>query len=322
MNHDQYVMGNRDIVYVVNRLNEAIELKQLINFVLSDDPARKLMIPGSKPIDYLPTNRIKLTVDKAKVLSTATVKQKDANLIVDSMEWTIKGQYITKSALAILDIIANNNWERPVYFVSPFGDGDIGIADYLQHEGFAYRLVPIKSNSSDYLNVSRIDSDILYDRLMNRFRWGRINEPDVFIDHNVQRTAIVLKLRNSFARLAQKLTEEGKTDSAMQVLDKAVELLPHPKFPYDFFMFGIIENYYKLNEIQKANRLTLDYARVSEQKLRFYVSLDNKMKQYHQDDIGLTAQTLQELASMAESYGQTEISNDIYKKMQTAISMK
>ncbi len=108
----------------------------------------------------------------------------------------------------------------------------------------------------------------------------------------------------------------------MQVLDKAVELLPYPKFPYDFFMFGIIENYYKLNEVQKANRLTLDYARVSEQKLRFYVSLDNKMKQYHQDDIGLTAQTLQELASMAESYGQTEISNDIYKKMQTAISMK
>jgi len=322
MNHDQYVMGNRDIVYVVNRLNEAIELKQLINFVLSDDPARKLRIPGEKPIDYLPTNRIKLTVDKAKVLSTATVKQKDANLIVDSMEWTIKGQYITKSALAILDIIANNNWERPVYFVSPFGDGDIGIADYLQHEGFAYRLVPIKSNSSDYLNVSRIDSDILYDRLMNRFRWGRINEPDVFIDHNVQRTAIVLKLRNSFGRLAQKLTEEGKIDSAMQVLDKAVELLPHPKFPYDFFMFGIIENYYKLNEVQKANRLTLDYARVSEQKLRFYVSLDNKMKQYYQDDIGLTAQTLQELASMAESYGQTEISNDIYKKMQTAISMK
>jgi len=269
MKHDQYVMGTRDVVYIINRLNEPIELKQLMDFVLSDDPAKKYRIPGEKPIDYLPSNKIKLTVDKYKVLSSGTVKEKDASLIVDTMEWTLKGQYITKSALAILDIIANNNWERPIYFVSPFGDGDIGIADYLQHEGFAYRLVPIKSNSSDYLNISRIDSDILYDRLMNRFRWGRINEPDVFIDHNVQRTAMVLKLRNSFSRLAKKLIEEGKKDSALKVLDRVVELLPHPKFPYDFFMFGIIEGYYKLNEVQKANMLTLDYAKVSEQKLRY-----------------------------------------------------
>lgn len=322
MKHDQYVMGTRDVVYIINRLNEPIELKQLMDFVLSDDPAKKYRIPGEKPIDYLPTNKIKLTVDKYKVLSSGTVKDKDASLIVDTMEWTLKGQYITKSALAILDIIANNNWERPIYFVSPFGDGDIGIADYLQHEGFAYRLVPIKSNSSDYLNISRIDSDILYDRLMNRFRWGRINEPDVFIDHNVQRTAMVLKLRNSFSRLAKKLIEEGKKDSALKVLDRAVKLLPHPKFPYDFFMFGIIEGYYKLNEVQKANKLTLDYAKVSEQKLRYYVSLDDRMKQYYQDDIGLTAQTLQELASIAETYGQNEVAVDINKMIQAALTLK
>ncbi|HDP74871.1 MAG TPA: DUF2723 domain-containing protein [Bacteroidales bacterium] len=322
MELNQYVMGTRDVVYIVNRLNEPIELKQLMDFVLSDDPAKKLRVPGEKPIDYLPTNKIKLTVDKEKVLSKGTVKAKDADLIVDSMVWTLKGQYITKSALAILDIIANNNWERPIYFVSPFGDGDIGIADYLQHEGFAYRLVPIKSNSSDYLNVSRIDTDILYDRLMNRFRWGRINEPNVFIDHNVQRTALVLKLRNSFSRLAIKLIEEGKKDSAHKVLYRVVELLPHPKFPYDFFMFGIIEGYYKLNELQKANKLTLDYAKVSEQKLRYYVSLDDSMKRYYQDDIGLTAQTLQELASIAETYGQNEIALDINKMLQAAITLK
>ena len=322
MKQDQYVMGTRDVVYIVNRLNEPVELKQLMDFVLSDDPAKKLRIPGEKPIDYLPTNKIKLTIDKARVLATGTVKVKDADLIVDTIYWTLKGQYITKSALAILDIIANNNWERPIYFVSPYGDGDIGIADYLQHEGFAYRLVPIKSNSSDYLNVSRVDSDILYDRLMNRFRWGRINESDVFIDHNVQRTAIVLKLRNSFSRLAKKLIEENKKDSALRVLDRVTELLPHPKFPYDFLMFGIIESYYKLNEVQKANNLALDYAKVSEQKLRFYASLDDRMKQYYQDDIGLTAQTLQELSSIAETYGQNETAIDINKRIQAALAIK
>jgi hypothetical protein len=321
MERDKYIMGKRDVVYVINRLNEPIELKQLMDFVLSDDPDKKYVVPGEDPIDYFPTNKIKLTVDKKKVLETGTVKAKDSSLIVDQMEWTLKGNYITKSALAILDIIANNNWERPIYFVSPFGDGDIGIAKYLQHEGFAYRLVPIES-SANYLNVARIDSDILYDRLMNKFRWGRMNEPDVFIDHNIQRTSIVLKLRNSFSRLAGKLIEEGKKDSAMKVLDKAVELLPHPKFPYDFLMFGIIENYYKLNAIDKANRLVLDYANFANQNLRYYASLDEDLQRYYKDDIGIAAQTLQELSSVAETYGQNQVAIDIQKMIQTSLSAR
>lgn len=322
MKHDQYVMGTRDIVYIINRLNQPFELKPLLEFVLSDDPSKKYRIPGEKPIDYLPTNTVKLTVDKQKVLSTGTVKPSDASLIVDSMVWTIKGQYITKSALAILDIIANNNWERPIYFVSPFGDGDIGISEYLQHEGFAYRLVPIKTKSNDLLNVARIDADILYDRLMNRFRWGCMNEPDVFIDHNIQRTAVVLKLRNTFARLANKLIDEGKKDSAIKVLDRITELMPHPRFPYDFFMFGIAESYYKANQTEKANRIVLDYAKVSEQKLRYYLSLSNDIRRYYDDDIQLTAQTLQELASIANTYGQTDVTKKLEQMMQSAVSFK
>ncbi len=317
MSHDKYVMGTRDIVYIINRLNEPIELKHLMDFVLSDDPAKKYSISGEKPIDYLPTNRVKLTVDKNRVLETGTVNEKDTSLIVDQMEWTIKGQYITKSSLAILDIIANNNWERPIYFVSPYGDGDIGIADYLQHEGFAYRLVPIKSSKSDFLSIARIDTDILYNRLMNQFRWGRMNEPDVFIDHNNQRTAMVLKLRNTFGRLANKLIKEGKKDSAAKVLDKIVDLMPQQKYQYDFFLFGIIEGYYKLNETTKANEIVQSYAGECQQKLNYYLSLDKSLRQYCSEDIGLTVQTMQELASVAEAYGQSELAASINKMMQS-----
>jgi hypothetical protein len=126
------------------------------------------------------------------------------------MEWSVKGSYLQKSAMMILEIIANNNWERPIYFVSPYGDSDVGLVDYLQHDGFAYRLVPIKSHADDFLSVGRIDSDILYDKLMNTFKWGRMNQPDVFIDHNNQRTAMVLRLRNTFNRLAETLIQENK----------------------------------------------------------------------------------------------------------------
>jgi len=227
------------------------------------------------------------------------------------MAWSLKGQYLQKSALAILDIIANNNWERPVYFVSPYGDGDIGIADYFQLEGFAYRLVPIKTSGRDFLSVGRIDTDILYNNLMNKFSWGRMNEPDVFIDYNNQRTAIVLKLRNTFSRLAQQLISEGKKDSALVVLDKITKLMPHEKYPYDFFMFDIAEAYYKLNQTETANKILDKYADVTLQSLRYQLSLGGKFKNYNDYDIRLNIQTLQELASLADSYGQVELKGKI-----------
>ena len=111
------------------------------------------------------------------VLRTGTVSPEDAHLIVDAMEWTINKESIHKPEMMMLEIIANNNWQRPIYFVSTGGDSDIGISDYLQFEGFAYRLVPIKTKASDFLSISRFNIDKLYRNYMEKFRWGRMNEP-------------------------------------------------------------------------------------------------------------------------------------------------
>jgi len=311
MNHNQYVQGTRDIVYIYNRVNEAVELRSIMNFVASDDLNTRLQVPGEAPLDYLPTNKIKLTVNKEKVLSTGTVKAKDEALIVPTMEWSIKGNYIQKSAMMILEIIANNNWERPIYFVSPYGDSDVGLADYLQHDGFAYRLVPIKSVAPDFLSIGRIDADLLYEKLINKFRWGRMNEPDVFIDHNNQRTAMVLKIRNTFNRLAEKLIVEGKTDSAINVLNKVYDLMPHEKYPYDFFMIGIAENYYKLNQTERANEILKKYNDITVQKLKYYSSLGSRFDGYFDYDFRVNIQTLSELSGIAATYNQTALQNEI-----------
>lgn len=315
MTHSKYVLGTRDIVYIYNRIDESIELKNLMNFVASDDLDTRLQIPGEAPVDYLPTNKIKLTVDRAKVLASGTVKPKDESLIVPEMEWTIKGTYIQKSAMIILDILANNNWERPVYFVSPYGDSDVGLTDYLQHDGFAYRLVPIKSSSADFLSIGRIDSDILYDKLMNQFKWGQMNDPSVFIDYNNQRTAIVLKLRNTFNRLAETLIQENKKDSALKVLDKIYELMPHEKYPYDFFMIGIAENYFKLNQTERATAIVKKYSDILTQKLRYITGLGPRYKDYFDYDFRVNLQTLNELGSLAGTYGQTQIKDNINNEM-------
>ncbi|MGE0078349.1 MAG: DUF2723 domain-containing protein [Bacteroidales bacterium] len=311
MNHNQYIQGTRDVVYIYNRINEAVELKSLMNFVASDDINTRLQMAGESPIDYIPSNQVKFTVDKSKVLASGTVKEKDESLIVPTMEWSLKGNYIQKSAMIILDIIANNNWERPVYFVSPYGDSDVGLADYLQHDGFAYRLVPIKYKAPDFLSIGRIDSDILYDKLMNTFKWGRMNEPDVFIDYNNQRTAMVLKIRNTFNRLADLLIQENKKDSAINVLNKVYELMPHEKYPYDFYMIGIAESYYKLNQTDRANEIVKKYNDIILQKLKYITSLGPRFDGYFSYDFRVNLQTLNELGNLAGTYGQTELKNEV-----------
>ncbi len=127
MEFDKFVQGTRDLVYVVDRINEPVELKKLMDFVGSDKAETRHRGQNGEMIDYLPSKQIKITVDKEKVLANGIVKPEDAHLIVDEMVWTIEKDYIQKNEMMILEILANNNWERPIYFVSTGGDSDVGL---------------------------------------------------------------------------------------------------------------------------------------------------------------------------------------------------
>lgn len=316
MSKDQYVQGKRDIVYIIDRFNQAVELKQVMDFVASDNPDTKYKVPGEDPVAYMPTKNYKLTIDRKAILSNNTVSLADSSQIVSEMAWTIKKGYIQKSDMIMLDIIANNNWKRPIYFVSPYGDSDIGLSDFLQLDGFAYRLVPIKTKPQDFLSVGRIDVGILYNNLMNKFHWGRMNQPDVNIDHNNQRTTSVLRLRNNFNRLAGALIAQNKKDSARTVLNKIVDLMPQKKYPYDIFTLGIAESYYKLNENEKANKIVADYLKATKENLGYLFSLSSRFDNSVDDDKMLNLQILQELGSLSDKYGQDQMKTEIEKYLQ------
>lgn len=321
MSKDQYVQGKRDIIYIIDRFNQAIELKQVMDFVASDKPDTKYKVPDEDAVAYIPTKSLKLTIDKNAVLSSNTVKSVNSSDIVDEIQWNIKKSYIQKSDMITLDIIANNNWKRPIYFVSPYGDSDIGLSDYLQLDGFTYRLVPIKTKSKGYLSIGRIDVDILYNNLMNKFRWGRMDQPDVNIDHNNQRTATVLRLRNNFNRLAEELIAQNKKDSALAVLNKITSLMPQYKYPYDIFVIGTAELYYKINETEKGNRLVKDYLKSTNENLKYLFSLSSDLNSSVDYDKQVNLQTLQQLGSLSDTYGQVDLKNEIEKSLQQYVQI-
>jgi hypothetical protein len=323
----KYADGVNGSVYVKTDPRK-INIKTLIEGIKSDNSMFKERTIRNDLVDVLPTSNLMMDVDSALVISNGTVKTKNASLIEHPVNWTLKDIPISKANLLQLDILAHNNWQSPIYFVAGGNDGTLGLEDYFQMDGLAYRLVPIRTKSPDtYYELGRIDTDILYENLMNKFTWGRMNEKDVYLDYYNLRTFSVIKFRKTFVRLAEALMAEGKKDSAVQVLDRCMELAPNEKIPYDQFISGItyserqnkppihfsgvIEAYYKCGEYIKANAILLEYANILQQDFQYYQALSERFKRRFENEAYQSHNFYNELISLAETYKQDKILEQI-----------
>jgi hypothetical protein len=283
----------------------------VIDFVANDDPRTKFNPQPGLSLDYIPTKKFRLPVNPEKVISNGTVKPEDADLIVPSVDWTVARNTMMKSGMMLLDILATGDWDRPMYFVAGGNDGALNLEDYFQEEGFAYRLVPIKTAGRSFLTYGRIDTDILYDNLMNKFRYGRMEEPDVYLDYYNIRTLSVVKLRNTFTRLANALISEGKKDSARVVLDRCMQLMPEKKVPYDIFMPSIAETYYTLGETEKANEIVKRHLELLTEDLVYYFSLEKQQRTALDYDIRISLQFLQDYRSITAKAEQLDLNKEV-----------
>jgi hypothetical protein len=278
---DKYRQGKREqiLIYEQKGLEDYQNIREMIDFVASDDPSNKFDY-GDRKFDYFPSKKFRIPVDSAKVVANGTVPKGMENQIVPYIDFEIDRNYVLKAELMILDLLATNNWERPIYFAVTVGDDSyIGLQDYFQLEGLAYRLVPIKTTSrgQDY---GRIDTDIMYNNMMNKFAWGGIDKKEVYMDENNNR--MTMNLRSNFDRLASALIQEGKKDSAMKVVDRAFEVLPENNVPYNFFVVQLAEDYYQAGATAKADKILNRYAEIVEQELNYYFG--QKPKIYKQFD--------------------------------------
>lgn len=156
----------------------------------------------------------------------------------------------------MLDIIANNDWKRPIYFTGgSFGDDDyLWMKDYLQLDGVAYKLVPVKTpiDPRNPYDMGRIDSDKFYNIVTNWY-WGNSGDPDLYYDTETRRNGITY--RGNIARGVEKLIEEGKNDKAKELLDLAMEKMPLEDFEYYTLLEPYIGGYYEIGETEKAREL-------------------------------------------------------------------
>ena len=308
---EQYINGTRDLVFVQERTAQTADLKDIMEFVKSDLPQAKIESSSGEKFNYIPTRNFRLSVDSALVLRNGTVSEKDRQKIVPAIEWKFNRNSMGKSALVVLDILANNNWERPVYFASLGHEGTLGLENYMQLEGFAYRLVPIKSQSLGRYEAGRVESSLLYENLMNKFRWGGINDPEVYLDDFHVRTTSIVRLRYRFIQLAEELIREGDTTKAIAVLDRCMELTPHEQIPFDHNILQIANAYYQCSQFEKANALVKSLSEICEEKLSYYLDQKNRFIASINEEILYNFQVLQNLVMITKNFNQTELSDSL-----------
>jgi len=295
LTHDQYKWGTRDYMIKEVVTKDTLALDQFLGFITNDDPRAKYKhileqqgydTSGQRRQDlnanYFPTEHVRIPVDKKSVLRNGIVKAKDSASIVPYIDIRIKGSAIYKNRLLMLDIIANNNWERPIYFSGgAFGDDDyIWMKDYLQLDGLVYKLVPIKTEvaKDNPFDMGRIDADKMYDMVTN-WDWGNNGDPTMY--HDIETRKNSLTYRGNLARLIEVLIQDGDLEKAEEIADLAMAKMPVDLFGYYTLLEPYIGAYYELEANEKARDLYLEVSAKYQESLTYYSTLSEYNQSKH-----------------------------------------
>ncbi|MEA3317072.1 MAG: hypothetical protein U9R54_03875, partial [Bacteroidota bacterium] len=320
---NQYQEGSRDVVPLINRFNKAVDIDKVMEFVRSENKRTKTQSPfeRGKIINYIPTKEIKIPVDKNNIFNNNILDEKFKDNILDEIIWIPQQQYFLKDGLMLLDILSNNNWERPIYWaITVSSDKYFNLGNHFKVDGLAYQLVPIKTKSSPNPNETGfIDTKIMFDNLMNKYRWGGIENHDIYLNENNRR--MYSNMRYNFGRLATALINEGDKINANKVLDKCVDLFPNDKIIYGYSIMPIVRAYYAAGNPDKAKEISQELFEVIKSELFFYKDIFVVNK----DDVfPLIRQNLyimQQIASLAKNNGQEEYSEIIMSEFDNYLSL-
>lgn len=310
--------SKREVVYLMARDEKPMNIKQAIEFVASDDPENKFD-NGGRLIDYLPSKNFYLNVDSMTVMKNKVIAVKDTARLTKRISWSLGNRgYITKNDLMVLDLVAHNNWKRPIYFAVTTGnEAYVGLDDYFQLEGLAYRFVPIRQTESEQAQGGRVNTDKMYDNIMNKFLWGGMDKPGVYLDETSTRMAGNLRMQMSI--LAQALINQGKNTKAKAVLDKCLAVMPEENVPYDGTIYTICAAYYQVGEFKKANEVAKRLFDIFEGDLMIYNNLKPNQRSAFSREIDQSKEILRRLIGLSQQFKQDELSKEFMSRITRVI---
>lgn len=293
-----YVAGTNDYVNIVP------STKQMVLNMYKQNPEQAKASFGEDPFEVknvlkywvcspnpklrmIPTDTLVLTIDKEAVRrSGMMIPDSLHGGIPDKMYIPLHGRSVLmKADLMMLELLANTNWERPLYMAISVGEASqLGLEDYFIQEGLAYRLTPInwtkagyvKQGGAGYPHNYYMDSEKSYENMMNRFKFGNVASPDIYLDETNMRMCHTH--RRIYVKLAMQLIAEGKKDKALKVLDYIEEMIPSSTVPHDYAWsssLNMANAYTQLGEKEKAAAIYRQLGDKASDYLDWVITLDD-----------------------------------------------
>jgi hypothetical protein len=309
---------NRNQVFYYNRSGQdrPMSLQQLLKFIGEDHPIELPFSSGTREVEsYFDTRNIFIPVNKQKVLETGVVGIEDTARIVDRIPLKLQDKdYLIKDEMAILDVIASNIWDRPIYFaVTCRQEKMFGLDDYMQLEGLALRFVPVKSKSEPQYGIigsGRVNTDALYENVMEDFRWGNFDKKRLFVDRSYAPSVQSHQL--AMRRAALTMLRKGEKEKAVSLIDKYFEVFPDMNFPYDYRAFYMIDVYLRAEAFEQAKPHLEILAERTADELEFYNSLaPDDLNSGFTQDYQLAMRTMEDLKRAARNSKDIEFQEKI-----------
>ena len=304
----QYVTGTREGISVrPGELERAIEIlkddPQAMKELLGENPYElsniidKWILNDDEVLQCFPTDSVVITIDKEAVRRSGMMIAGDS--IPDVMHISLKGKRaVYKNEMMIYEMLCRTNWERPMYVACTVGSDNYGsLGNNFVREGLADRITPFNTKESGMT----MDTERMYDNLMNKFRFGGLDNPDIYLDETVLRMCYTH--RRLFATLAMQLMREGKEEKALEVVRYAKEVIPAETVSHNYMSgsMDLARVWLMHGEKQEAEGIVTDIATNACEYLDWYATLKPRVQQSCAQDILYNVYQLSNAVEILES---------------------
>lgn len=267
--------GVRDVIYYQDRnIDGYVDIEDLLTIMLSDNPQNQAQLQTGEFVNILPTKKMRFKVNREEVLANKVVPQEWEEDIADTLFWDYSQPYVTRAELSILSILANNKWERPIYFTITTPESSfIGLDRYLVSEGFALRLMPVDMGMERDEPNSLINTEATYHNIMNNYQWGNIAHTS-YLDPDSFRY-LSMFAGSIFGQTAQNLIAQGKIEEAKNIVNEAYDNLPHKTYLMGEAMSysTLVDAMFKVGEQEKAEEVARRNLKFIRENLAYYFDI-------------------------------------------------
>lgn len=310
---ERYQKGTNDVLYVMERENlNAISAREYLKLLNSGSDLLKMQTGGKSVVNMVPSRNLILEVDSSFVTNDEIVPPQFKDLFASQINLRVTGNYVTKGTMMLIDLIVNNNWERPIYFnntsLSTIG---LDLENHVVMEGMTYRLLPVRK--PDYIRGELVNTDLAYQNLMEKFAFRGMNDPNAYLDEEFRR--FTSNHRSAINTIAMALLDENDMERAANVLNKGLEAMPHEAIPYDLSSGQSVPLFFEVGEDDKALDIIDKISKRSLDMIDFYTREDRA----YDRDMMISIEMVKYFIPLLEERGYQEKAQELKLRLESLI---